>query len=90
MASDRRLTFVFSAPGEDAARALAQHLSWETNYDVHVVGPLAEDEAWRVAGATKPTDADAEAVTEWVDWLVEAGTGLGCELERWAERQAAR
>jgi hypothetical protein len=86
MASDRRLTFVLTAPGEDAARALARHLAWETNYDVHVLGPGTEDDSWRVAGATKPTDADAAAVEEWVAWLAEAGASFGGALERWAER----
>lgn len=86
MTADRRLTFVLTAPGEDAARALAQHLSWETNYDVQVAGPSEEHDSWRVAGATKPTDADAAAVEEWVDWMVEAGASFDCELERWAER----
>ena len=82
--ADRRLTFVYRAPSEDAAHALARHLSWETTYDVSVVGPGAEeDPAWRVTGATRPTDADEAAVEEWVDWLVEAGAGLDCELERW-------
>jgi hypothetical protein len=81
--TDRRLTFVYRAPGEAAARTLANHLTWETTYDVQVLGPGEETGAWRVAGATKPTDADEAAVEEWVDWLVEAGAGLDCELERW-------
>lgn len=85
MTADRRLTFVLTAPGERAARALAQHLSWETNYDVHVAGPGEEDGSWRVAGATKPTDADAAAVDEWVDWMTEAGASFDCALERWSE-----
>lgn len=83
---DRRLTFVYQAPSEDAAHALARHLKWETSYDVHVIGPGDEDDLWRVAGATKPTDADDAAVEEWVDWLVEAGAGLDCELERHGAR----
>lgn len=84
--ADRRLTFVYRAPSEDAARTLARHITWESSYDVRIVGPGIEDDVWRVAGATKPTDADAAAVDEWVDWLVEAGAGLDCELERWDER----
>ena len=87
MTADRRLEFALTAPGEDAARALAGHLAWETNYDVDVAGPGAEGGTWRVAGTTKPTDADADAVAEWVDWMREAAASFGCALERWSERR---
>jgi hypothetical protein len=83
-----RLGFIYLAPNEDAAHALAKFLWTETDYDVEVhhrpIGDDAEP-TWLVVGATQPTLLTLEVLDDWVQWMVAAGAAEGpCAFDGWA------
>jgi hypothetical protein len=87
-----RLGFIYLAPNEDAAHALAKFLWTETDYDVEVHHrPIGEDTepTWLVVGATQPTILTLEVLDEWVQWMVAAGAAEGpCAFDGWAAQIA--
>jgi hypothetical protein len=83
-----RLGFIYLAPSEEAAHALAKFLWTETDYDVEVHHrPIGDDTepTWLVVGATQPTLVTLEILDDWVQWMVAAGAAEGpCAFDGWA------
>jgi hypothetical protein len=83
-----RLGFIYLAPSEAAAHALASYLWTQTDYEVEVhhqpVGEETEP-TWLVVGATQPVVLTLEMLDDWVQWMVAAGAAEGpCAFDGWA------
>jgi hypothetical protein len=84
--SGLRLDFLYQAPGESQARALAAFVDRETDYEVQVQsgsGGLFKKKQWTVSGTTKNTQISASILDQWVMWMVAAGFQEGCEFDGW-------
>jgi Regulator of ribonuclease activity B len=84
--TELRLDFNFIAPSEEQAKALADLLQRETDYDVRVIsdgGGLLRKKRWRITGTTQPTSVSQGILDEWVTWMVAAGFENGCEFDGW-------
>jgi hypothetical protein len=77
------LEFFYIAASEDDARALADLLQAETDYEV--AAHLLEDPTptWVVSGKTTPTTITLQVLDEWVEWMVNAGHQNNCEFDGW-------
>ena len=83
-ATELRLDFVFDAPDESTARALAEELAAQTDYEVAVAADaVSVPKTWRVSGTTQPTTVSATILDQWVDWMVTAGLHAGCTFDGW-------
>jgi hypothetical protein len=71
--------FVFVAPGEEQATALAAFLEEVTDYGVRVDG----HDGWTVTGETSPMVVSRPMLKRWVRWMVAIGFEHGCELHGW-------
>lgn len=87
--SELRLGFVYLAPGEPEAQALAGFLREETDYDLEVRsrqddGPDGEH-SWFVFGTTQPTPVTLDLLDDWAEWMIAAGAVEGpCAFDGWA------
>ena len=87
--NELRLGFIYRAPGEAEARALATFLREETDYEVDAGArpdeEAAGDEAWFVIGTTQPTQVSLELLDAWAEWMIAAGAAEGpCAFDGWA------
>ena len=85
--AELRLDFFYDAPGEAEAKALADFLRRETDYDVDFESTREEehsDEQWSVSGSTQPTTVSLAILDQWVSWMVTAGAeNGGCKFDGW-------
>jgi hypothetical protein len=84
--TELRLDFLYLAPDERSARALAAVLQDETEYEVDVEatgGGMLKKKTWTVNGTTHPTVVSQEILDEWVAWMVMVGLENGCEFDGW-------
>ncbi len=78
-----RLEFVYETGGEAGDRELAGYLRRETDYDVEI-------ETGGVTGQTRPMSVDAQALDDWVAWMVFAGHDHGgCAFDGWTATVSA-
>jgi hypothetical protein len=83
--SELRLGFVYVAPGEEEARALAAFLRRETDYEIDVRPREGSDDEWVVIGTTQETPVTRERLDDWVEWMIAAGAAEGpCAFDGWA------
>jgi hypothetical protein len=81
-----RLDFLFVAPGEHQAEALAQVIRGRTDYEVEAASSkqgLLGKQVWTVKGTTQPTSVSLEMLDEWVTRMVEWGNAHTCEFDGW-------
>jgi hypothetical protein len=89
--TELRLEFFYVAPDERAARALAEALLEDTEYEVGVEssgGGMLKRKDWAVNGTTHPTVVSQEILDEWVAWMVMVGLENGCDFEGWGAQLA--
>jgi hypothetical protein len=84
--TELRLDFLFFAPGQHQAEALAQAIRSRTDYDVESGSRkegLLGQRTWIVSGTTQPTAVSLEALDEWVTRMFEWGSAHSCEFDGW-------
>jgi Regulator of ribonuclease activity B len=84
--TELRLDFLFVAPGQHQAEALAQTIRSRTEYDVEASSSkqgLLGHERWTVTGRTQPTAVSLEMLDEWVTRMVEWGSAHTCDFDGW-------
>jgi hypothetical protein len=84
--TELRLDFLFFAPGQHQAEALAQAIRSRTDYDVEASSRregLLGQRTWIVNGTTQPTAVSLEALDEWVTRMFEWGSAHSCEFDGW-------
>lgn len=80
------LEFLFFAPGEREARALAAHIDARTDCEATASSSkagLVSRRRWVVEGSTRPAPVTLAVIDEWVTWLVAAGAAHNCEFDGW-------
>ena len=84
--TELRLDFLFVAPGQHQAEALAGAIRARTDYDVEA-GTLRQGllgrKTWTVNGTTQPTPVSLAVLDEWVTRMVEWGDAHSCEFDGW-------
>ena len=91
--SELRLDFLYQAPGEAQAAALAALIGRETDYEVQVQsggGGVLKRKKWAVSGTTQSTQISPSILDQWVTWMVTAGFQEGCEFDGWGARVTSR
>jgi len=84
--TELRLHFLYSAPGQHQAEALAQAIRSRTDYDVEAGSSkqgLLGQTVWTVNGTTQPAAVSLDALDEWVTRMVEWGSAHSCEFDGW-------
>jgi hypothetical protein len=84
--TELRLDFLFIAPGQHQAEALAETLRARTDYEVEAGSfkqGLLGRATWAVKGTTQPTPISLEALDEWVTRMVEWGDAHTVEFDGW-------
>jgi hypothetical protein len=56
----------------------------QADYDVKVTSDGSMFmQRWSVSGSTKPTAISADALDQWVTWMVTAGIHQNCDFDGW-------
>jgi hypothetical protein len=84
--AELQLDFLFYAPGEAEARALAAQLDSTTDYQVEAASEkrgLLSKRQWLVRGSTQPIAVSLQALDEWVERMVAVGAAHECGFDGW-------